>query len=627
MRRLTPKTFFGQLVLGTVLVQTLFLGLFTWYITVNTRQSSQERSRERTFQQLDRLAEACANHLAHNDTVSTQEVLNLSRISTTVDIARLTDLAGHTLAVSDNGQSRQLYPSELSALPTATHQQQIFKIDNGQLEAVGPIVVQGKPVALLWLEPNRAASLNTLSIVLRICVSYGGFALLANLLPIFLIVRTMTRPLQNLREATHRIIRDPASKAGFPLPVTTTNEAGELTASFNAMVQELTTQRSGLLETLALLDSMLGNAPIGFAFFDRDLRYMRINDFLAHSHGVSVADHDGRRVPDFYPAEFAREKERCIEQVFATGEPIRDIELSGHMPSDPTVKRSWIMQFYPVRTQQDNIKWVGVIVVEITDRIRSEDALRKNEKLAAAGRLAASIAHEINNPLEAVTNLLYLLATHEPMDIVASSMIHTAQAELARVSEITQQTLRFYRQSTHPALTNVAEVINSVLALYNPRIVSARVTLRKQFRGEPLIFGFGGELRQLFANFIGNALDAMPEGGRLHLRLRPGSGHRADGLWCHGTRVTVSDSGSGMSPDTMKHIFEAFFTTKQVTGTGLGLWVSDEIVRKHHGSVRLRSRQSHPSGTTFTLFFPDHPPEPDPTAALTATHLSPVSIN
>jgi signal transduction histidine kinase/HAMP domain-containing protein len=626
MRRLTPKTFFGQLVLGTVLVQTLFLGLFTWYIIVNTRESSQVRARERTFQQLDHLAQACANHLAQNDTISTQEVLNLSRISTTVETARLTDLAGHTLAVSDNGQSRELYPSERAALPTATHQQ-IFKIDNGQLEAVGPVLVQGKPAALLWLEPNRGAGANTLNTVLRVCISYGGFALLANLLPIFLIVRTMTRPLQTLREATHRIIRDPASNAGFPLPVTTVNEAGELTASFNAMVQELTTQRSGLLETLALLDSMLGNAPIGFAFFDRELRYMRINDFMAKSHGMPAGAHEGHRVPDFYPAELAREKERCIEQVFATGEPIRDIELSGHMPNDPSLKRSWVMQFYPVRTQQDTIKWVGVIVVEITDRLRAEDALRKNEKLAAAGRLAASIAHEINNPLEAVTNLLYLLGTHEPMDVVASSMIHTAQSELARVSEITQQTLRFYRQSTHPAMTNVAEVMNSVLALYHPRIVSARVTLHKQFRGEPVIFGFGGELRQLFANLIGIALDAMPEGGHLHLRLRAGPGRRADGVWCHGTRVTVSDSGSGMSADTMKHIFEAFFTTKQVTGTGLGLWVSDEIVRKHHGNVRLRSRQDHPTGTTFTLFFPEHHPETAPTATDAATRLSPISIN
>jgi PAS domain-containing protein len=449
MTRLTPRTFFGQLVLGTVLVQTLFLGLFTWYIIVNARETSQERSRDRTFQQLDRLSQAVARHLAVHDLTAATEILNLSRISANVDVARLTDLNGHTLAVSDNGQPRDLYPIEQAALSDVTAQK-VFKIDNSQLEAVTPVIVHNEPVALLWLEPNRAASLSTLGVVLRICLTYGGFALLANLLPIFLIVRTMTRPLQTLREATHRIVRDPGSTAGFPLPVTTVNEAGDLTASFNAMVHELTVQRNGLLETLALLDSMLGNAPIGFGFFDRDLHYVRVNDFLAKSHGLSVAEHDGRRVPDFYPAQFAAEKESCIRKVFETGEPIRDIELSGVLPTDPALTRSWMMQFYPVRTQPDAIKWVGVIIVEITDRIRAEDALRKNEKLAAAGRLAASIAHEINNPLEAVTNLLYLLATHEPMDAVASSFVHTAQAELARVSEITQQTLRFYRQSPPP---------------------------------------------------------------------------------------------------------------------------------------------------------------------------------
>ena len=605
MARSLPKTFFGQLVLSTVLVQSLFLFAFIYYTIVSQRRGAEARSRQRMAQQLDRLSAASAKQLAANNLDGVQDVLELSRVSPTIDVARLTTLQGEPIAVSRNSQTRGLDPLELAILANPTRQ--IFEISNGQLEAVTPVLRDGKPVALLWLEPNRAASLTTINIVVGVCLTYGGFALLANLLPIFLIVRTVTRPLRVLRDATHRIIENPNSNAGFPLPVTTANEAGELTSSFNSMVRELEDQRNGLLETLALLDSMLGNAPIGFAFFDRDLHYVRVNDFLAGTHGLPADAHPGHRAIEFYPEDLARKKESCIAQVFETGEAVRDIELSGEMPFTPGVQRSWLMHFYPVRTPQKTTRWVGAIVVEITERLQAEEALRKTEKLAAAGRLAASIAHEINNPLESVTNLLYLLANHDPMDATALDYIDTAQSELARVSEITQQTLRFYRQSTSPSFTNLAEVLDSLLALYRPRVIAANIVVTRRFRDEPRVFGFSGELRQLFANLVGNAVDAMPLGGRLILSLRRGSGCSPDGAWCEGTRISVTDTGAGMSEATRRRIFEAFFTTKQATGTGLGLWISEEIVTKHLGTIRVRTRQSSPSGTTFAIFFPNQP--------------------
>ena len=181
----------------------------------------------------------------------------------------------------------------------------------------------------------------------------------------------------------------------------------------------------------------------------------------------------------------------------------------------------------------------------------------------------------------------------------------TAEAELERVSEITQQTLRFYRQSTSPTFTNVAEVLDSVVKLYQGRINSAGVVVERRFRGEPEVFGFGGELRQVFANFVGNALDAMPVGGRLVLSVRTGCGQRPDGSWGEGVRISVADTGTGMSEETLRKAFEAFFTTKQVTGTGLGLWLSEEIIHKHGGSVRVKSRTGNGSGTCFVVFFPE----------------------
>ena len=607
MRRILPRTFFWQLVLGTVLVQTLLLGVFISYTVVSQMEIAQARTQQRTTIQLTRLATACSEQLTHGNMGSVHDVLELSRIAPTIEVARLTDLNGKTLAVSDSGRNHGLDAYELNVLQSGVGQR-VFAVKNGQVEAVTPVLRDGKAVALLWLEPNPAVSLNVLNAVVRVSSTYGAFALLANLIPIFLIVRTMTRPLRRLREATRRLIRNPDPKGEFPLPVTTENEAGELTSSFNIMVGELEAQRNGLLDTLALLDSMLGNAPIGFAFLDRELRYVRINQFLANMFDRPHDELLGERGAAMYPSSIAGEIEACLTRVFETGNAIRNMEFLGRLSQTPDLQRSWLMHFYPVRTHPDAIRWVGVVVVEITERLQAEETLRKTEKLAATGRLAASIAHEINNPLEAVMNLLYLLETHEPMDPVAIEYVNLAQAELSRVSEITQQTLRFYRQSTLPSRTNFAELLVSVCTLYQSRMTAANVTLMKQFRGEPEVFGFGGELRQVFANLIGNAIDAMPDGGCLALRARRSTGRGADGVWCEGARICVADTGMGMARETLAKIFEAFFTTKQVTGTGLGLWVSREIIQKHSGTVRVRSRlgaDGVKSGTSFMLFFPN----------------------
>ncbi len=611
MGRVLPKTFFWQLVLGTFLAQTLLLAAFITQTVVSQSHIAEQRTRQRIVMQLNRLAAACAKQLALGDMDSLHDVLELSRVAPTIEVARLTDLTGKTLAVSDSGRNRGLDADERDVLRAGAGQR-VFTITNGQLEAVTPVVQDGKAVALLWLEPNRALSLNTLNAVVQVSLTYGFFALLANILPLFLITRTMTRPLRRLRQATQSVVRNPDKNGSFPLPVTTSNEAGELTTSFNVMVQKLEQQRGGLLDTLSLLDSMLGNAPIGFAFFDREQRCVRLNDSLAGMFATSADSWLGKAVPDIYPPSLVDEVTACITRTFEAGEAIRNIELSGMVAHQMNVERTWLVHFYPIYTQEHVVRSVGVIMVDTTERRQSEEVLRKTEKLAATGRLAASIAHEINNPLEAVTNLLYLLDTHEPMDAAALSFVRSAQSELARVSEITQQTLRFHRQSTLPDSISVIDILASVIALYQSRLHAAHVGVTKRFRGEPEIFGYGGELRQVLANLIGNAVDAMPTGGTLVLSTRRGGGRDLCGMWCEGVRVSVTDTGTGMSRATMEKIFEAFFTTKPITGTGLGLWVSQEIIRKHGATVRVKSWQGPTSGTSFMLFFPDGGLEPIP---------------
>jgi PAS domain S-box-containing protein len=405
----------------------------------------------------------------------------------------------------------------------------------------------------------------------------------------------------------------PQSRGHFPLPVTANNEIGDLIEAFNRMVASIEEQRSGLNDTLSLLDSMLANAPIGLAFFDRHCRFVRVNQVFAGMTGVSLSRHLGRTVPELLPQPIAAQFEETVKNVFQSEEAVRNLELSGD-GNDQAHPWTWLVSAYPVRTSHQFVRWVGVIVLDASDRKRSEEALRKTEKLAATGRLAASIAHEINNPLEAITNILFLLRNFCELPEPALNYVGMAEHEASRIAEITQQTLRFYRQSTLPGRANMADLLDSVLALYQGRLNNLNIGVEREYDADMDLFCFAGEVRQVIANLVSNAIDAMNEGGRLRMRARRSFNWKAPAQ--EGVRFTVADTGCGMAPGVRSRVFEAFFTTKEVTGTGLGLWVSYEIIVKHGGIVHVRSREagkSAASGTIFHLFLPD-----DPTLSSTA---------
>jgi signal transduction histidine kinase len=235
----------------------------------------------------------------------------------------------------------------------------------------------------------------------------------------------------------------------------------------------------------------------------------------------------------------------------------------------------------------------------------AEKALRDSEKLAIAGRMAASIAHEINNPLAAITNLLYLSSTASDPAVI-KRYLAMAQQEMARVTAITSHTLQFYRHSAKPAPVKISEVLDSVLVLFHSRLSHAGIEVKKDYKKVAPVLGLSGELRQLLANLIGNALDAMRSGGKLTVRAHNArefsSGARA------GVRVIIADTGAGINPEMKSRIFDAFFTTKGQTGTGLGLWISADIIRKHSGTVRVKSCvTAGKSGTVFSIFLPAEP--------------------
>lgn len=237
-------------------------------------------------------------------------------------------------------------------------------------------------------------------------------------------------------------------------------------------------------------------------------------------------------------------------------------------------------------------------------RLQAEKALRNSEKLAATGRLAATIAHEINNPLEALTNLLYLIESDTSLSETGRRYVQAAEQEIKRTAHITKQMLAFHRQSATPVQVSLAEVLDGVLELYGAKIQQSGITVRKQYDCVTTIEGFPAELRQMFANLVRNAIEAVGPHGVIRLHVFASREWSNSGR--SGVRVVVADNGVGISPENRRRLFEPFVTTKGERGTGLGLWVSSGIVQKHQGSIRVHtSTRSGRSGTSFSIFLPD----------------------
>jgi PAS domain S-box-containing protein len=247
------------------------------------------------------------------------------------------------------------------------------------------------------------------------------------------------------------------------------------------------------------------------------------------------------------------------------------------------------------------------VTQDITQRKLAEGALIRSEKLASVGRMAAAIAHEINNPLAAITNLLFLAKITAGMPDSAQHYVETAEAELKRVAHITRQSLGFYRESNAPAQTHVEEVLDSAIDLLRSKAKAKHAHIEKQWRVNTPITAVAGELRQVFSNLLSNSLDAIENKGTIKFRVSH-SPLTKDGQ--RRIRVTIADDGKGIGQGSLSHIFEPFFTTKGTVGTGLGLWVSRQIIEKHSGSIQVHSNccgARH--GTTFSILLPiDGPP-------------------
>ena len=312
-------------------------------------------------------------------------------------------------------------------------------------------------------------------------------------------------------------------------------------------------------------------------------------------HGVYVAGRDGGEIRSNQRARamsgdiFPRELD-TLNQALAGDSTSEVAEIEGR----------WLRSMgAPIMLDGEIIGGVA-ITTDVTQMRLRDDALRRSEKLAAVGQLASSIAHEINNPLEAITNLLYLIRHTSSMEEI-QGYAASAQSELARVSEITLQTLQFHRTQIQPVEVDLAELARAVMSLYTGRLLVRNVSLAWRVRRAPAVRCLEGEIRQVLNNLIRNAVEAMSDGGRLTIRINRQTDWKSGRA---GARLSVVDSGEGVSAAILGRLFEPFQTTKERTGTGLGLWVSKGIVEKHGGQLTLRTQRGQRHGTIFSVWLP-----------------------
>ncbi len=317
-------------------------------------------------------------------------------------------------------------------------------------------------------------------------------------------------------------------------------------------------------------------------------------------YGYTALEIVGRPLAVLVPVDRMSEEERNLER-------LNREERAGSYETERVHKNGSrlriLLSVSPIRNEAGDLVGASAIARDISQQKRTEEALRRNERLATAGRLTAAIAHEIRNPLEALTNLVYLSRRDANG---RDEYLRLAEQEIGRLDSIAQQALGFVRETTAPEQLNPGRLIDEVVQLYLRKLQQNLITIDKQTQEKLEILGFPGELRQLFSNLLLNATEAMQGGGRL--RIRVVRTHEWAGEQRPGVRITIADTGSGIAAVALPHIFEPFFTTKKENGTGLGLWLAYGIAQKHSGWMRVASRTvSGSSGTVFMVFLPESP--------------------
>jgi PAS domain S-box-containing protein len=319
--------------------------------------------------------------------------------------------------------------------------------------------------------------------------------------------------------------------------------------------------------------------------------------------GYPAEEMIGQPILKLIPPELQYEEDDILGKI-RRGERIEHYETTRVRKDGERIQVS--VTISPIRDESGKIIGASKIARDISDRKRLERLLVEAEKLAVNGRMAAAIAHEINNPLESLMNLVYLARQNSVQSSKAYQYLVTAEEELERVSHIARQTLGYYRDTGAPAPLYLHELLQNVLTVYQSKLISSNIATDAHFEDNEKITIRKGELMQVFSNIVANAIDAMPKGGRL--TVCTGIVGRSQG---RGVEVAVRDSGVGIRPEQLERVFEPFFTTKGDLGTGVGLWVARQLVTNRGGDITLTSsREPGTSGTEVNIFLPFELPKP-----------------
>ena len=372
-------------------------------------------------------------------------------------------------------------------------------------------------------------------------------------------------------------------------------------------------------ETVALLETLLKSAPVGFAFVDRDFRFVRINDALAEMNGLPASEHRGRRVSEIVPQLWPR-LEALYQGVLRTGEAVRGVEITGETNAQPGVQRHWVVSYYPVQVEDGgHVIGVGVVAAEVTEKVQLESHLRQSQKLEAVGLLAGGVAHDFDNALAAII-ITAELAQRKPavgdIDTHLDSILRVARS----ATGLTRQLLLFSRQEpVKSAVVDVPSRIEEIVSFLDAAL-GERIRLELDLQPVPRVRMDPGQLDQVLVNLAINARDAMPSGGTLTVVTRdvtitnPSPGLPAGRY----VELRVADTGQGMSPEVLERAFEPFFTTKAAAGgTGLGLATVYGMVQSALGQVTIESALGE--GTSVRVLLPetlDAPAEPVAVQAL-----------
>ena len=324
--------------------------------------------------------------------------------------------------------------------------------------------------------------------------------------------------------------------------------------------------------------------------------------------GYTAEEMIGQSILRLIPDELRYEEDHIL-RTLRSGERIDHYETIRRKKSGEKFEVS--VTISPVRDESGKLVGASKIARDISDRKRVERLLVQSEKIAATGRMAAAVAHEINNPLESLMNLIYLARQNSSPEGKAHAFLLTAEQELERVSHIARQTMGFYQDSNAPTQVYLHDLIENVLTVYNAKMLSAGISVDTTFDDLQTVMVSKGEMLQVFSNLIVNAMDAMQEGGLLQITVRKLISPGGDGI-----QTVIRDSGIGIKPEHMDKIFEPFFTTKGQTGTGIGLWVARQLLEKRGAQISIASNtEKGNSGTTITVFVPLSIPQSS-TAAL-----------